>query len=166
MRSSRQRCFLKRRVVSKTPKFAKPAGLLDRSVSPVSSGQSMTPGRRRFFTPLTTAVRTSVTPRLKKSKNKDWEDLASFTLDGDPYLMVADIGDNAAKRKSRRLYFLKEPKAGKKSTTVDWEVEFEYPNGPRDAEAAAIDIENERVLILSKRDIPPVVIRGSAAHSG
>ena len=95
--------------------------------------------------------------RLKKSKNKDWEDLASFTLDGDPYLMVADIGDNAAKRKSRRLYFLKEPKAGKKSTTVDWEVEFEYPNGPRDAEAAAIDIENERVLILSKRDIPPVL---------
>ncbi len=92
---------------------------------------------------------------LKKSKNKDWEDLASFTLDGDPYLMVADIGDNDAKRKSRTLYFLKEPKAGKKDTTVDWEVTFEYPNGPRDAEAAAVDIENERILILSKRDIPP-----------
>jgi len=92
---------------------------------------------------------------LKKSKNKDWEDLASFTLDGDPYLMVADIGDNDAKHKSRKLYFLKEPKAGKKSTTVDWEIEFEYPNGPRDAEAAAIDIENQRVLILSKRDLPP-----------
>ena len=92
---------------------------------------------------------------LKKSKNKDWEDLASFTLDGDPYLMVADIGDNDAKHKSRKLYFLKEPKAGKKDTKVDWEVTFEYPNGPRDAESAAIDIENERVLILSKRDIPP-----------
>jgi len=92
---------------------------------------------------------------LKKSKNKDWEDLASFTLDGDPYLMVADIGDNDAKHKSRKLYFLKEPKAGKKDTKVDWEITFEYPNGPRDAEAAAIDIENERVLILSKRDIPP-----------
>ena len=92
---------------------------------------------------------------LKKSKNKDWEDLASFTLDGDPYLMVADIGDNDAKHKSRKLYFLKEPKAGRKDTKVDWEVTFEYPNGPRDAESVAIDIENERVLILSKRDIPP-----------
>ena len=92
---------------------------------------------------------------LKKSKNKDWEDLASFTLDGDPYLMVADIGDNDAKHKSRKLYFLKEPKAGKQDTKVDWEIDFEYPNGPRDAEAAAIDIENERVLMLSKRDIPP-----------
>jgi endonuclease/exonuclease/phosphatase family metal-dependent hydrolase len=94
---------------------------------------------------------------LKKSKNKDWEDLASFTLDGDPHLMVADIGDNDARHKSRKLYFLKEPKAGKKDTTVDWEVTFKYPNGPRDAEAAAIDIENERVLILSKRDIPPAL---------
>jgi len=69
--------------------------------------------------------------------------------------MVADIGDNDAQHKSRKLYFLKEPRAGKKDTTVDWEVTFEYPNGPRDAEAAAIDIDNERVLILSKRDIPP-----------
>jgi len=94
---------------------------------------------------------------LKKSRNKDWEDIASFTLDGDPILMVADIGDNDARHKSRKLYFLKEPKAGKKETTVDWEVTFKYPDGPRDAESAAIDIENERVLILSKRDIPPAL---------
>ena len=69
--------------------------------------------------------------------------------------MVADIGDNDLRHKTRTLYFLKEPKAGKKQTTVDWEVRFKYPNGPRDAEAAAVDIENERVLVLSKRDIPP-----------
>ena len=94
---------------------------------------------------------------LKKSSNKDWEDLASFELDGKPYLMVADIGDNDGRHKSRRLYFLKEPEAGKKSTTVDWEVSFRYPDGPRDAEAAAVDIDNERVLILSKRDIPPAL---------
>jgi endonuclease/exonuclease/phosphatase family metal-dependent hydrolase len=94
---------------------------------------------------------------LKQSTNKDWEDLASFRLDGNPYLVVADIGDNAARRKTRTLYFLKEPEAGKKKTTVDWEVRYKYPNGPRDAESVAIDIENERVLILSKRDIPPVL---------
>ena len=92
---------------------------------------------------------------LKKSNNKDWEDLASFTLDGEPYLVVADIGDNDLRHKTRTLYFLKEPKAGKDKTTVDWEVRFRYPNGRRDAEAVAIDIENERALVLSKRDIPP-----------
>jgi hypothetical protein len=92
---------------------------------------------------------------LKKSKNKDWEDLASFTLDGEPYLVVADIGDNDLRHKTRTLYFLKEPKAGKDKTTVDWEVRFEYPNGRRDAEAMAVDIDAGRALILSKRDIPP-----------
>ena len=69
--------------------------------------------------------------------------------------MVADIGDNDLRHKTRTLYFLKEPKAGKDKTTVDWEVRFKYPNGRRDAEAAAVDIENQRALILSKRDIPP-----------
>ncbi len=92
---------------------------------------------------------------LRKSDNKDWEDLASFTLDGEPYLMVADIGDNDARYKKRTLYFAKEPRTDENKTKVDWEVDFRYPNGARDAEAAAVDVANERVLVLSKRDIPP-----------
>lgn len=94
---------------------------------------------------------------LKGSRNKDWEDLATFELDGDPYVLVADIGDNEAQYKSRTLYFFKEPKPGKKDTRVDWEIRFEYPDGPRDAESVAVDTENERVLVLTKRDIPPAL---------
>jgi hypothetical protein len=94
---------------------------------------------------------------LKKSDNRDWEDLASFVLDGKPYLLVADIGDNNARYKKRTLYVAREPRTDENKTKVDWEVDFEYPNGPRDAESAAVDIENERVLILSKRDIPPAL---------
>ncbi len=95
---------------------------------------------------------------LKKSKNRDWEDLASFSLDGEPYLLIADIGDNEAKYKSRMLYVVKEPQAKKKDKEkVDWQIDFRYPDGPRDAEAAAVDSVNERVLVLSKRDIPPVL---------
>jgi hypothetical protein len=93
---------------------------------------------------------------LKKSKNKDWEDLASFEVDGKSYLMVAEIGDNDAKRKKRKLYFVEEPEPEKKAKAkLAWEVSFKYPDGPRDAESAAIDIENQRVLVLSKRDLPP-----------
>ncbi|MDJ0749064.1 MAG: endonuclease/exonuclease/phosphatase family protein [Woeseiaceae bacterium] len=92
---------------------------------------------------------------LRKSDNRDWEDLASFELDGEPYLMVADIGDNEARYKKRTLYFAKEPRADENKTKVDWVVDFRYPNGARDAEAAAIDVANRRVLVLSKRDIPP-----------
>jgi hypothetical protein len=95
---------------------------------------------------------------LKKSKNRDWEDLASFSLDDKPYLLIADIGDNDAKRKSRTLYIVEEPEVTKKNDAkTDWRIVFEYPDGPRDAESAAVDIENRRALILSKRDIPPVL---------
>ena len=93
---------------------------------------------------------------LKKSRNKDWEDLASVVLDGKPYLMVADIGDNDAKHDHRTLYFVEEPSPQKKGEEkLGWRVRYAYPDGPRDSEAAAIDIENNRALILSKRDIPP-----------
>jgi hypothetical protein len=93
---------------------------------------------------------------LKKSRNRDWEDLASFRLNEIPYLMIADIGDNNARRSQRSLYFVEEPLAEKKgNATLDWQVDFVYPDGPRDAESAAVDIDNRRALILSKRDIPP-----------
>lgn len=94
--------------------------------------------------------------RLKKSDNKDWEDLASFQRDGVPYLMVADIGDNDARRKHRTLYFVEEPEAAKNAEAkVAWSVSYHYPDGPRDAEAAAVDLAGSRALVLSKRDLPP-----------
>ncbi len=96
--------------------------------------------------------------KLKKSNNRDWEDLASFVLDDTPYLLVADIGDNDARHKKGRLYVVEEPEVEKKGEAkVAWEIEFRYPDGPRDAESAAVDIDNRRVLVLSKRDIPPVL---------
>ena len=94
---------------------------------------------------------------LRKSDNRDWEDLASFQLDGEPYLLIADVGDNDARYKKRTLYIAKEPRSDEDKTKVDWEIDFTYPDGPRDAESVAVDIENERVLVLSKRDIPPVL---------
>ncbi len=93
---------------------------------------------------------------LKKSKNRDWEDLASFRLDDVPYLLIADVGDNNAKRRYRTLYIVEEPQVAKKQkATIAWRLDFSYPDGPRDVESVAVDVENQRVLILSKRDIPP-----------
>ncbi len=108
--------------------------------------------------------------KLKKSDNKDWEDLASFRLDDIAYLMVADIGDNDAKRKHRTLYFVVEPIAANNAEAMlAWRVDYRYPDGPRDAEAAAVDLANQRALILSKRTIPPqlyaVPLRSDSAES-
>lgn len=91
------------------------------------------------------------------AKNKDWEDLASFTLDGSPYLLIADSGDNQARRKTRRLYVVAEPQPGDNSVEVAWQVTYRYEQGPRDVEAVAVDTDSETVLLLSKREIPAVL---------
>lgn len=95
--------------------------------------------------------------KLSKTNNRDWEDLASFSLRGKAYLLVADIGDNERKRKDVRLYVVKEPDPDDKKVKVAWRIEYSYPDGPRDAEAVAVDAVNERILILTKRDIPAVL---------
>lgn len=91
---------------------------------------------------------------VKKASNRDWEDLAAFTHDGAPYLLVADIGDNDSQRKDVRLYIVEEPEAGADDVAVAWRVEFTYPEGPRDAEAVAVDAAAREILVLTKRDVP------------
>lgn len=95
--------------------------------------------------------------KISDASNRDWEDIASFTLDGVGYLLIADIGDNEGKRKDVRLYFVEEPKPGKSKVDFAWRFDFKYPEGPRDAEAIAVDVENKQVLILTKRDIPALL---------
>ena len=95
--------------------------------------------------------------KVENADNKDWEDLASFELDGRPYLLLADIGDNEAKRRKRSLYVIAEPDPKDKEVDVAWRIDFTYAAGPRDAEAIAVDVENERVLLLTKRDRPALL---------
>lgn len=95
--------------------------------------------------------------KIKDASNRDWEDLASFTLDGVPYLVAADIGDKDGKRKDVRIYVIEEPEAGDDKVDYAWYIEFTYPEGPRDAESVAVDLENGRILVLTKRDVPALL---------
>ncbi len=92
--------------------------------------------------------------KVDGAKNVDWEDIASFTLDGKAYLLIADIGDNQAKRRDVTIYVVEEPEAGQGEAEIAWS--FDY-SGPRDAESLTVDIDNERILVLSKREIPAVL---------
>ncbi|MDX1500112.1 MAG: hypothetical protein R3176_09455 [Woeseiaceae bacterium] len=92
---------------------------------------------------------------IRKAGHRDWEDAASFVLDGTAWLLVADIGDNDARRRDVTIYVIEEPAPEADKTDIAWEIDFSYPDGPRDAEAAAVDVDNRRILILSKRDVPP-----------
>ncbi len=94
--------------------------------------------------------------RIEGARNEDWEDMASFRWEGKPYLLIADIGDNQARRNSYRLYFVREPQDPLPArVTASRVMEFVYEDGPRDAEAIAVDPKGGRILILSKRDRPP-----------
>ncbi len=95
---------------------------------------------------------------ISGAKNRDWEDMASFNWKGEPYLLIADIGDNKAKRNRCYLYFVREPEMpGTVSVPVVRTIEFIYEDGPRDAESLAVDLQGRRIFILSKRDNPPLL---------
>ena len=99
---------------------------------------------------------------LVGTKNRDWEDLASFTWRGEPWLLVADVGDNRGQRDRVVLHALPEPQAddqGRFSGEVKpaWSLTFTYPDGPRDCEAVAVDEAAGRILLLSKRRNPPML---------
>jgi len=103
--------------------------------------------------------------RLPGLRNVDWEDLAAFELDGVPYLLIADIGDNFARRGELSLYLLKEPEVPAGGTTTVGELQtvatlrFRYPQGPRDAESVAVDPLNGDILVLTKREERPIFYR-------
>jgi len=98
--------------------------------------------------------------KLEGAKNRDWEDLTSIHRENQRLLVVGDIGDNQARYKSLRLYFVDEPSADTdgdfpKKLEVMHQLKVRYPDGPRDCEALAYDASSKQLLFLTKRDKIP-----------
>jgi len=100
---------------------------------------------------------------VEGAKNRDWEDLASFRLDNTSYLLIADTGDNDAVHKLNTLYLIKEPDVkksigGKKpDIKIAGKIQFVFEDGPRDCEAVAVDVARVKILLLTKRTVPPML---------
>jgi len=91
-------------------------------------------------------------------KNTDWEDLSGFRHKGEDFIMIGDVGDNRAKRKFCTLFIVKEPAPGDTAPLkLQWQMRFQYEDGPRDCEAIAVDGPNKKIFLLSKRDRFPVL---------
>lgn len=97
---------------------------------------------------------------LKGADANDWEDMCSFVVDGQPWLIIGDIGDNARQRGKKnakcRLYLVQElaiPQANG-LPTLTWEVaaeiKFEYEDGRWDCEGVAVDSQRREILLLTK----------------
>ncbi|MBC7966189.1 MAG: hypothetical protein H7Z17_09715 [Fuerstia sp.] len=95
----------------------------------------------------------------------DWEDMCSFELDQERWLLVGDMGDNQRVRGTKsprcQLLLLKEPKLGPAGSTkgptessidVFRTIEFQFPDGPHDCEGLAVDTQSRRILVVTKTD--------------
>lgn len=92
----------------------------------------------------------------------DWEDIASFRdAGGKAFLVIADSGDNMALRPFIDVYLLPEPEVGASRVKVLRRYTLVYPDGPRDAEALAVDADERNIYLLSKRDPNPRLYRFS-----
>ena len=85
----------------------------------------------------------------------DCEDAASFVLDGKPYLILADIGDNAKCKTSYRLYIVEEPELPKKPKrgakfTLYSTIVFRFSDGARDGESVAIDPTSKTIFVIDR----------------
>ena len=106
---------------------------------------------------------------LEETVQSDWEALSDFILDSQPYLLVADVGDNFRWKPVHSLIVVKEPDVGQleeRTISEEWRIDFSYPDGVfRDCEAVAVDQSKDRVLLLTKRVHPPELyslpLRGS-----
>ena len=86
---------------------------------------------------------------------EDWEDMASYTDDGVARLLVADCGDNDAKRDSVSLYLLDEPDPDQSTRTNKIQkMSVGYPDGPRDCEAVAVDQKRKQIVLIAKSRLP------------
>ncbi len=97
---------------------------------------------------------------IREAKNRDWEDITRVPGPDGPLLVLGDIGDNRARYKSIKLYFVAEPQATQNAgypekTDLLHKLKIRYPDGPRDCEAMAYDPGSDMILFLTKRDHPP-----------
>lgn len=140
-----------------------------------ASGLAASPSTEGFLwmvndsggTPEIHLAATDGTPRgsltVTDAVNKDWEDLAAFTVDGIHCLLIADTGDNASVRETCTLYIVREPTLPAAGETLSakvpilWQINFSYEDGARDCESVAVDVENAKVILVSKRTEPPAV---------
>lgn len=92
----------------------------------------------------------------------DWEDMSSFVVDGDPWLLVADVGDNqrdrGTARPACRIYLVREPtlteQTNSRAVTADVTITLNWEGGPADCESVCVDPERREVLLLEKSVAP------------
>ena len=94
---------------------------------------------------------------------KDWEDMASFELDGRAYLLAADVGDNFKLRPNVTLYIVEEPNVAasgdgavmKTSLPLVAAIPLVYEFGSANCESVAVDTVTRTIYLVTKEPKSP-----------
>ncbi|WP_276967276.1 hypothetical protein [Metallibacterium scheffleri] len=93
----------------------------------------------------------------------DWEDIAAFTLRGQPYLAIADSGDNLRWRGTLEIVVVHEPAPRRGSDGLvlspAWTLRVRLPDGARDIEALGADAARAQFWMVEKTDGDPTLYR-------
>lgn len=92
---------------------------------------------------------------VTNASSRDWEDIASFVMNGTSYLMIGNVGDNPKNKSSYFLYIIEEPTYDPQNTSgnsypIIKTISFQYENGSQDCESIAVDVENQQIILVSK----------------
>lgn len=124
------------------------------------------------ITALSLTGETVASINISNARARDWEDIATFVWKGEPWILIADVGDNSASRNDTTLYLLPEPKLESSATGATFSlpathiVRYTYPDGPRDCEGVAVSPSTDEILLISKRTEPPVLYSLSLSEAG
>ncbi len=86
----------------------------------------------------------------------DFEDVASFTLEGKNYLLVGDVGNNGLAATVQILYLIEEPTVDPKGgpaqrrAPVVQTMHFAYEDDHRNCEGLAVDPTSKTILLVTK----------------
>ncbi|WP_281614971.1 T9SS type A sorting domain-containing protein [Flammeovirga sp. SubArs3] len=105
-----------------------------------------------------------LTHGIVKNKNgsnassRDWEDISSFVMNGTSYLIIGNFGDNPINKSEYYLYIIEEPEYDPQSTSnnsyeILKTITYQYENGSQNCESIGVDVENEKIILVSKSSV-------------
>ena len=97
---------------------------------------------------------------IKGAGAVDWEDIASYRVGDEGFLLIGDVGDNAVARGRYMLYIVPEPRIDAKprpggdalelSIAPSITISFRYADGPRNCESVGVDAPGKTIYLVAK----------------
>jgi len=90
--------------------------------------------------------------------NRDWEDLATFTFNGENWIAISETGDNVRIHSVSSIYFFRQPdvKDLPKRLKLAYQLDFSYEDGPRNVESMAVSVREKKIYLVSKDKTPNI----------